>query len=426
MTHHRLVVAVSLAIGFVGIAPLAAQTPLFPPTVEGRLADAEKQVAQALALAKAQPQKPGQPAAEAEAAQWRDRVAWAKRMFQKGFMTKAQVEADEAHLQAAELAARNAAAPAPEKTATVAVKWEYKVLSRAAIEELANNDFEAGLNKLGDEGWDLYVVPTTPTAAGRGKAPEYYFKRVKGPAAKEPPKTDAPKEEARDDAHEVIKLKYVSAVDVAKTADALFGGKGAAAPRVVAEPISNSVLVNGTAQQTATVRALVTLLDVPEAADRAKADSAKPGAKDDEWVSIRLKHVNAVDFVKTADVLFGGKAADAPRLVADAATNSALIRGTPKQVDAIRGLVIVLDVQEAKAEPMDKAEMPFIVILKSAKSSDVVKVVQELYGKDAKGFRITNDPRTNVVLLYGSPVHLEEIKAVIARLDVAVEKSGDK
>jgi hypothetical protein len=39
--------------------------------------------------------------AESDLEQWRDRAAWSKRMVRKGFMTRAQAEADQAREQAA-------------------------------------------------------------------------------------------------------------------------------------------------------------------------------------------------------------------------------------------------------------------------------------------------------------------------------------
>jgi hypothetical protein len=49
-------------------------------------------------------------------------------------------------------------------------KWEYRVLTKNQVIELGKNDLAAGLNKLGDEGWEL--------AAAEG---QYIFKRPKGP-----------------------------------------------------------------------------------------------------------------------------------------------------------------------------------------------------------------------------------------------------
>jgi Bacterial type II/III secretion system short domain len=342
MTHYRLAVAVSLAIGFVGTAPLAAQTPL---SLAGRFAAVERQLGRALDLAKAQSQapKPQQAAAEVEVAELRERVAWSQRMAKKGFMTAAQVQADETRLRAAEIALAQFAAPAPvpEKEKPTPVKWEYKVLARAAIEELGKNDFEAGLNKLGDEGWDLVVTSAGTTAAAR-KASEYCLKRPKVSGTKENAKADAPKPETPDNDFVVLRLRHAKATDIARTADALFGGKGAGALRVLAEPTSNSVLVSG----------------------------------------------------------------------------------TPKQMEAVRALLQALDVPEAQAEPIEKAEVMVAVALKAANAADVQKVVQELYGKEAKGLRIASDAHTNLLLLYGPQRQLEEVKAVIQMLDVAAEKKA--
>lgn len=46
--------------------------------------------------------------------------------------------------------------------------WEYRALSRAQVVELGKNDFVAGLNKLGEEGWELVSVT---------RGDDYIFKR---------------------------------------------------------------------------------------------------------------------------------------------------------------------------------------------------------------------------------------------------------
>jgi hypothetical protein len=62
---------------------------------------------------------------------------------------------------------QTAAAPAQEKTGA-APRWEYRVLSKQRIIDLGKKDLAAGLNALGDEGWELVVVDST-----------YIFKRPK-------------------------------------------------------------------------------------------------------------------------------------------------------------------------------------------------------------------------------------------------------
>jgi hypothetical protein len=62
-----------------------------------------------------------------------------------------------------------AADPKPEP----GVKWEYRIVSKEQLLDLGKKDLTAGLNALGDEGWEL-------VAAG----PEYIFKRAKFSSAK--------------------------------------------------------------------------------------------------------------------------------------------------------------------------------------------------------------------------------------------------
>src|SRR5262249_7112042 len=65
-------------------------------------------------------------------------------------------------------------------------RWEYKTASGADLRKLGQDDMEAGLNKLGDEGWELVGITKT----------FYIFKRprrMKQPAANPalPKKIDA-------------------------------------------------------------------------------------------------------------------------------------------------------------------------------------------------------------------------------------------
>jgi hypothetical protein len=58
--------------------------------------------------------------------------------------------------------------PQTVRSAELGNRWEYRVLTKAQVLELGRNDLTAGLNKLGDEGWEL---------AGFDAA--YIFKRPK-------------------------------------------------------------------------------------------------------------------------------------------------------------------------------------------------------------------------------------------------------
>jgi hypothetical protein len=311
--HHLAVVALLTGLG--GLAPLAAQQP---------------------------PDR----AAEGQAAELRDRLEWTKRMWQKGYLSAAQVQEAEAKLKAAEAAA----APAPEKAVSPGPKWEYKVLTKDEIAGLSNKDFAAGLNKLGEEGWELVAVEPAQAGArgagagGRGaREADYYFKRPKAVRILQEEKAGGPKEQVKNEGYEVLKLKFLNAADFAKTADALLGGK-AAGLRIVAEPVTNSVLASG----------------------------------------------------------------------------------TPKQIDELRRLIVALDGADAAPGASETAPQTRLLPLKYAKVADMVKLLQDVYGKENKSFRTGADERTNSLVLYGPPRQLEEIQALINKLDVPAEKGGER
>jgi len=54
------------------------------------------------------------------------------------------------------------------RSAESTLQWEYRVLTKAQILDLGKADLAIGLNKLGDEGWELAGIDTT-----------YIFKRPK-------------------------------------------------------------------------------------------------------------------------------------------------------------------------------------------------------------------------------------------------------
>jgi hypothetical protein len=49
-------------------------------------------------------------------------------------------------------------------------RWEYRVLTKQQVLDLGSKDLATGLNKLGDDGWELTAVDSA-----------YIFKRPKGP-----------------------------------------------------------------------------------------------------------------------------------------------------------------------------------------------------------------------------------------------------
>ena len=60
------------------------------------------------------------------------------------------------------------AARAAEGNGNGGLKWEYRVLTRDQISDLGKKDLAVGLNKLGNEGWELAAIDSS-----------YIFKRPK-------------------------------------------------------------------------------------------------------------------------------------------------------------------------------------------------------------------------------------------------------
>jgi hypothetical protein len=69
------------------------------------------------------------------------------------------------------IALAGGAPPLAARSAELAPQWEYRVLTKSELLDLGKKDLAAGLNKLGDEGWELAAVDTA-----------YIFKRPKAQA----------------------------------------------------------------------------------------------------------------------------------------------------------------------------------------------------------------------------------------------------
>jgi hypothetical protein len=229
---------------------------------------------------------------------------------------------------------------APTPTGQAVAKWEYKTLNRRDIVQLGNNDLTTGLNKLGDEGWEMVACATLTGNVAANV--EFYFKRSKGRTATEGGKTGGPPAvQTRNEEYQVIRVKFVSGADLAKTADAIFGGR-------------NSGF----------------------------------------------------------------------RIVADPATNSVLAFGTPQMIEELRRLIITLDVPEAVSGSAEPTARTMVLPLKHSRATEMVVLLQSVYGKDPKLFRAGADERTNTLILYGPQKTVEELAVLLKNLDVPTPKDG--
>jgi type II secretory pathway component GspD/PulD (secretin) len=153
-----------------------------------------------------------------------------------------------------------------------------------------------------------------------------------------------------------------------------------------------------------------------------------PPQKGDVQV-VRLQHAGAAEVAKVLDELFngpavpaaGGPRAERVRVVAEPASNSLLIKATPLDMLAIRGLVgKTLDVASDRAEPGPRTYV--LPPLRHAGAADLAKVLRELYqGGGKPTFAVALEARTNTLILRASPAVYEDVKKLVERLDVKTD-----
>jgi hypothetical protein len=142
---------------------------------------------------------------------------------------------------------------APQAKGAVAPKWEYQALSKEQVVAHGKKDLAAGLNKLGDDGWELVAVVPEGRPERRAGQATFYFKR---------PARQAEAAQPGAGEFKVIRLKNLSAVQTAKILQELLGADGKRC-RIVAEPVTNQILVNATPIDLITIAKILDLLDVP-------------------------------------------------------------------------------------------------------------------------------------------------------------------
>lgn len=164
-----------------------------------------------------------------------------------------------------------AAAPAPAPR-----RWEYGVFTQADIVNKGEDDFEAGLNKLGDDGWELvsidFGINSTPGSArgsSRSRRPTFYFKRPKDGLARTRafsasadvgrPQREQLREMAAREIPNIFSLKYAQATRLAQVIQTTYSRSNLV--RVVPDERTNSLVVMAPPEQLTQVRNLISQLD---------------------------------------------------------------------------------------------------------------------------------------------------------------------
>jgi type II secretory pathway component GspD/PulD (secretin) len=151
---------------------------------------------------------------------------------------------------------------------------------------------------------------------------------------------------------------------------------------------------------------------------------------------IRLRHANAIEAARILDEVFNGRPGagtgarriERVRIVAEPITNALLIRAAPLDMQTIRRLLTTtVDAEPDRGEAVQR--MYFLGPLRHASAGEVAKVLRQLYPAGEKSvITIAVDPRTNSLILRCSLPVYEEVRKLVERLDVKVEKkeSGER
>ena len=150
----------------------------------------------------------------------------------------------------------------------VPTAWEYRTLTPEQVSKLTPDQkdaFNAGLNTLGAEGWELAVV--VPSPVGRQelvfKRPVGLAPRGRAVAAAEPSPPAGPPGAAPE--FRVFRLRNARAADMERTLAKLFQGRGTTL-RIASDERTNSLLASGSATQLDEIEAILSKLDTPDGA----------------------------------------------------------------------------------------------------------------------------------------------------------------
>jgi Bacterial type II/III secretion system short domain len=139
----------------------------------------------------------------------------------------------------------------------LSTRWEYQVLTKEQVADLGKKNLAAGLNKLGDESWELVAVEAgSPPETQVGKpsgAVTFYFKRQAVRTESQPPGGGE---------FMSYSLKTANAVQAAKVIQEMFGADRKRL-RVVADERTNQILVQASATDLPLIEKIVQLLDTP-------------------------------------------------------------------------------------------------------------------------------------------------------------------
>ncbi|HQL76080.1 MAG TPA: secretin N-terminal domain-containing protein, partial [Phycisphaerae bacterium] len=219
----------------------------------------------------------------------------------------------------------------------------------------------------------------------------------------------------------LITLKHATAASVATALTTAFGpasrGRGVTIKpedevRVIAEPISNTVIVVASEKNTALVQGLVAKLDTDEASGKAQFLILK-----------KAKAVELARVLSTANSAKARKPGQQPLVItADAASNALVLSGPSNDIEA--AIVMATKLDEAATAGVSEV---FLIPLKTGQASEVAATVQQIYQQQAAATRsagrtidplaVSADDSANVIILATTKVMHDQVNQWIGKVE---------
>jgi len=311
------------------------------------------------------------------------------------------------------------------------VKWEYTLLERVDIEKRGAGDFVAGLNKLGEEGWEAISIIGPRGARGYG---ETLFKRLK-----ESPRGGTRRADFSGGREGSRSGDAPNQLDPGRIFDRLATGRttiNISDLRMLQEEAQAWAQKQGITNGQLTREQFISFFQSPGAQQareriRARFTGAAGGGDDSDRrlrdLERRLDEVmRQLERMRQDMQRARPEQGPAPNQKGRPGRSSSQ-EGQPGKGRGSAGPAEISNVIP-KALGNSKGtekEATNVIRLKHAKAAPLLSLLQELYGQK-EHFRMACDDRTNSLVLVGGETLLVEVVALIEQLDVPGDAKNAK
>lgn len=162
--------------------------------------------------------------------------------------------------------------------ANLVQRWEYRVETPWSLTGDQKFSMTEGLNKLGNEGWELVAIESSSQKAGNPPS-NYIFRRPTTKALIEPKPAVEPKLKEKPEARSEVRiylLKHADPQEAAALLNDVLRVSRQDPMRIAADSRTNQIIVNGPVPAHVEIEALLQRLDVPTVEGKGPAPGGNP------------------------------------------------------------------------------------------------------------------------------------------------------